>query len=109
MMKKLACGSLLAVMVLLQGGSPLDHPGCPTAWGGESGWKSDFDALCGQSDSFMNMSTAELRRALEKCDELKAEIEKLEATPRKVYLKRLQMCRNLLGYMIENRLKEEQK
>ncbi len=108
-MKKLAFTTLLATALLLQGELVPGHHGCPVARAGESGWKSDFDALCGQSENFMNMTAAELRSALEKCDALKAEIEKLEATPRKVYLKRLQMCRNLLSYMLENRLKEERK
>ena len=72
-------------------------------------WKGDFDRVCGQSDNAMNMTVDELKGALAQCDALKSVIEGLEATPRKIYLKRLQMCRNLFGYMLESRLKGEQK
>jgi len=76
---------------------------------GEDAWRTEFDALCGQSENSMNMTVAELKGVLGRCDTLKEQIEKLEATPRKVYLRRLQMCRNLLEYMLESRLKGEQK
>lgn len=108
-MKRLVGIMLLAAFFLLQvSGLPL-LPDRPVAHAVESGWRTEFDALCGQSDSFMNMTVAELRRGLERCDALKAEVEKLEATPRKIYLKRLQLCRNLLVYMLERRLNEERK
>jgi hypothetical protein len=84
-------------------------------WGGEaappaaSGWKAEFDGVCGQTDNAISMTEAELRRALEKCDALRGVIAGLEETPRKIYLKRLQMCRNLFSYLLETRLKAEQK
>src|SRR5690242_166627 len=68
-----------------------------------NGWKGEFDRVCGQSDNAMNMTVDELKAALAQCDALKSVIEGLEATPRKIYLKRLQMCRNLFGYMLESR------
>lgn len=92
---------VMLLIVLLSGAFP--------AFAGESGWRAEFDAVCGQSENSMNMTVAELRGAIEKCDRLKGAIETLEPTPRKVYLKRLQMCRNLFSYMLENRLKEERK
>jgi len=79
------------------------------ALAGEDAWRTEFDAVCGQSENSMNMTVAELKGALGRCDALKEQIEKLEATPRKVYLRRLQMCRNLLEYMLDSRLKGEQK
>lgn len=69
-------------------------------------WKTEFDAVCGQSDNATNMSVDELKKAVERCDALKPQIEALEATPRKVYLRRLQMCRNLFIYMLESKAKE---
>ena len=75
----------------------------------ESGWKVEFDAVCGQTDNAMNMSVVELKKALEKCDAMGKVIDTLEPTPRKIYLKRLQMCRNLFSYMLENRLKDDRK
>ena len=66
-------------------------------------WKAEFDAVCGQTDNATTMSVAELDKAVARCDALKPQIEALEATPRKVYLKRLQMCRNLFAYMLESK------
>lgn len=69
-------------------------------------WKTEFDAVCGQTDNATSMSVAELKKAVERCDALKPQIEALETTPRKVYLKRLQMCRNLFTYMLESKASE---
>jgi hypothetical protein len=70
-------------------------------------WKIEFDAVCGQTDNAADLSVAELTKAVERCDALKPQIEALEATPRKLYLKRLQMCRNLFIYMLESKAKEK--
>jgi hypothetical protein len=70
-------------------------------------WKAEFDAVCGQSDNATSMTVEELKKAVERCDALKPQIEALEATPRKIYLKRLQMCRNLFVYMLETKEKEK--
>jgi len=71
------------------------------------GWKAEFDAVCGQTDNAASMSAAELINAIARCDALKPQLEALEATPRKVYLKRLQMCRNLFTYLLEGKEKEK--
>jgi len=77
------------------------------AFAADEAWKAEFDQICGQTDNATNMSTEELVKSLERCDRLKPRIEQLEATPRKIYLKRLQMCRNLFAYMIETRKKDQ--
>jgi hypothetical protein len=69
-------------------------------------WKTEFDAVCGQSDNAAEMSVADLKKAVARCDALKPQIEALDATPRKVYLKRLQMCRNLFTYLLESKAKD---
>src|SRR5512140_2707045 len=83
--------------------APVAAPAAVTA---AESWKTEFDAVCGQTDNATSMSVAELKKAVERCDALKPQIEALEATPRKVYLKRLQMCRNLFTYMLESKDKE---
>jgi hypothetical protein len=70
-------------------------------------WKAEFDRVCGQTERAGEMSMTELKKAVADCDALQPKIEALEATPRKVYLKRLQMCRNLFIYMLENREKSQ--
>ena len=77
-----------------------------SAYAADESWKSEFDKVCGQTDNAADMSIEDLKKSLEKCDALKIRIEALEATPRKIYLKRLQMCRNLLQFMLETREKK---
>jgi hypothetical protein len=76
------------------------------AYAADESWKSDFEKVCGQTDNAADLSIEELKKSLEKCDALKSRIEALEPTPRKIYLKRLQMCRNLFQFMLESRQKK---
>ena len=69
----------------------------------EEAWKTEFNRVCGQTDNAADMSVDALKKAILECDALKPRIEALEATPRKVYLKRLQMCRNLFVYLLEGK------
>ena len=69
-------------------------------------WKVEFDNICGQTDNAAEMTVAELKKALERCDALQPKIEALDAAPRKLYLKRLQMCRNLFAYLLEGKEKK---
>jgi hypothetical protein len=77
-----------------------------SAHAADESWKTEFEKICGQTDNAADMSIEDLKKSLEKCDALKVRIEALEATPRKIYLKRLQMCRNLLQFMIDSRQKK---
>lgn len=92
---------LLGCLLLVAGGSPTG-----AADNAAETWKVEFDQLCGQTDSAASLSSAELKQVIARCTALQAQIERLEATPRKVYLKRLQMCRNLFVYLLEGKEKE---
>jgi hypothetical protein len=70
---------------------------------GEESWKKEFEEICGNSDDSMKLSQEELRKRIAGCDRLRPSIEALEETPRKVYLKRLQMCRGLLIFVLESK------
>lgn len=83
---------------------PVLFPNC--AYAADESWKSDFEKVCGQTDNAADLTIEELKKTLEKCDALKSRIEALEPTPRKIYLKRLQMCRNLFQFMLESREKK---
>jgi DNA-directed RNA polymerase subunit E'/Rpb7 len=76
------------------------------AYAADESWKSDFEKVCGQTDNAADLTIEELKKTLEKCDALKSRIEALEPTPRKIYLKRLQMCRNLFQFMLDSREKK---
>jgi len=105
-MKRVILSIMLAVVLLLDVGSKTPVTGLQLSHAAETDWRAEFDAVCGQTDNAMNMGVEELKQALERCDRLKVQVEQLEPTPRKVYLKRLQMCRNLFGYMLESKQKE---
>lgn len=72
-------------------------------------WKKEFDAVCSQTDNAMSMSVEQLRDYVGRCEKLKPAIEALESSPRKVYLKRWQLCRDLFKYVLDSKIanKEE--
>ncbi|NJD56952.1 MAG: hypothetical protein FIA94_11185 [Nitrospirae bacterium] len=65
-------------------------------------WKKEFAEICGKTDDAMSLSQEELKQLIEQCDKLKPIIEKQEETERKVYLKRLRLCRELFAYVLES-------
>jgi len=68
---------------------------------GEEPWQVTFDEACSKSNQAMSLSVDELRTLMDKCSALEKIIEKQEPSVRKVYLKRLSLCRNLYAYMLE--------
>lgn len=69
-------------------------------------WRAEFDDVCSRSDDAMNLSTGEVKALIARCDALKPVIEQLDESTKKVYLKRLQMCRDLLIFLIESKEKK---
>ena len=103
-MKRVCYYLLLALM--LTSGFQTVYRGEALSAGAEESWKTEFERVCGQTDNAADMTVEELKKALAECDALQPKIEALEATPRKVYLKRLQMCRNLFAYLLEGKEKK---
>ena len=95
---------IILIVFTIFGGGGVFTPGQLSA--AEETWKTTFDRTCGQTDNAADMTIEELKKAVASCDALKPQIEALEATPRKVYLKRLQMCRNLFVYLLEAKEKK---
>jgi len=73
----------------------------------EEGWKERIMELCAKTDVAMSLTSEELKELVVNCDKLKPAIESLEETPRKVYRKRLQMCRDLFAYVLESKESKE--
>lgn len=69
-------------------------------------WKNEFEEVCSKTQDAMIFSVDELRNLVSRCDKLKPRIEKLDETQKKVYLKRLQLCRDLLFFVLESKEKE---
>uniref|UniRef100_C6E2X1 Uncharacterized protein n=1 Tax=Geobacter sp. (strain M21) TaxID=443144 RepID=C6E2X1_GEOSM len=70
---------------------------------GAEAWQESFEKTCARTNDAMALSVEELRALVESCNALEKVIEKQEASVRKVYLKRLQLCKNLYAYMLEYR------
>jgi cell division protein FtsB len=66
-------------------------------------WKTEFEDICSKTQDSMAFTTDELKSLVDRCDALKPRIEKLDETQKKVYLKRLQMCRDLLVFVMQSR------
>lgn len=79
----------------------------PAAARSEESWRANFEQTCSKTSDAMTLSLAELNTLLERCSSLQKIIETQEESVRKVYLKRLQLCRNLYAYMIEYRQNEQ--
>lgn len=66
-------------------------------------WKAEFEAVCSKTDVEKALSLEELKGLIAGCDRLKPKIEAQEESTRKVYLRRLQMCRELYKYLLESK------
>jgi hypothetical protein len=115
MRRALLKGTTVAVVLagaLLAGSPDCRLPGGPglqaNAWA-EDAWRTEFDDVCSRTSDAMNFTVAELKLLVERCDKLKPQIEALEPSARKVFLKRLQMCCDLYRYVLESKKVEPAK
>lgn len=69
-------------------------------------WKTEFDNLCGKTEESMTMKVDELKDLVARCDKLKPIIEGSDHPQKKIFLKRLEMCKKLFSYMVEVKEKE---
>jgi hypothetical protein len=70
-------------------------------------WRKEFDDVCSKTEDSTTLSLEELAALIARCDALRPQIEKLEETPKKVYLKRLGTCRGLYAYVLEYKQNEK--
>jgi hypothetical protein len=66
-------------------------------------WKDEFSDITSKTANSMAISTEALQSLVERCDKLQPIIEELEATPRKIYLKRLKKSKSIFNFVIESR------
>jgi len=91
---------------LLLFGNPLftgPLPFGPSASLAQEEWRAEFDAVCSKTDVAMTLSVDELKGLVARCDRLKPQIESEEESTRKIYLRRLQMCRDLYKFVLESK------
>ncbi len=72
-------------------------------------WKEEFSDITSKTVNSMNLSTEELQSLVKRCDKLQPSIESLEATPRKIYLKRLIKSKSIFNFVIESRKEVQNK
>ena len=95
------------------GGGSFIVGGClNTVYAQEQGdWKQEYAEICDKTQNAMELSVAELKDRIERCDKLQERINKLEGpqaeTEKKVFTKRLKMCRELYGFALEYKEQKE--
>lgn len=74
---------------------------------GADDWRQEFDAVCSKTDISMTLPSEELKQLVERCDKLKTIIETQDESTRKVFRKRLQLCRELYAFVLKSREQEK--
>jgi len=68
-------------------------------------WKQEYAEVCAETQNAMALSAAQLKDYVERCDKLQGRINELNGlegnTEKKVYEKRLKMCRDLYIFTLE--------
>jgi hypothetical protein len=70
---------------------------------GQEGLEREFAEVCAKTDDAMKLAGDELRSLVNRCDEMKSRAEGLPEPGRKVFLRRLQMCRDLYAFTLQSR------
>lgn len=69
----------------------------------ENAWRIEFEDICSKTDIAMSLTKEELASLIERCDKLRPLIESLDETTRRIYLKRLQTCKDFFIFMLESK------
>jgi len=93
---------LLLVLCCLAGSAVI-----PLTVSAEEDWRKEFDEICAKTQDAMSLQPGELRGLAERCDRLRLRIEKLDESQRKVFLKRLQMCKDLFVFVLQTKEQEK--
>jgi uncharacterized coiled-coil protein SlyX len=69
----------------------------------QENWLQEFNDICAKTQETTILSSDDLKNLIARCDTLKPLIDKLPETQRKVYLKRLQNCRDFFVFALESK------
>ncbi|HEY6837819.1 MAG TPA: hypothetical protein VI389_03670 [Geobacteraceae bacterium] len=104
------CALVVGAVVLVGSGVTFSCKGggfgVPGLVWAEETWRTELEELCSRTEDAMNFGRDELKSLVERCDKLKPRIEALDESTRKVYGRRLQMCRDFYQFMLENKKAE---
>ena len=70
-------------------------------------WKAEFEDICAHTGNATELTKDEIKALIDRCRKLEPALEKLEATEKKVYKRRLQMCRELYEYVLKSKEADE--
>jgi hypothetical protein len=102
-------GMLLFAGLVLGGVSAAQQPAPskPASPAAAEDWQRQFDDFCSKTQDAMAFSTEELKALIQQCDALEPQIQKLDDTRKKVYLRRLAQCRGLYAYVLDSKQKDK--
>jgi hypothetical protein len=66
-------------------------------------WRVEFDEACAGTSEAMALSPSDLQGLIAKCERLQKTIEQLDESTRKVFMKRVLMCKNLYQYVLDTK------
>jgi hypothetical protein len=69
----------------------------------QDSWKKEFEDVCSKTQYAMDLEPDALKDLVQRCDALKPVIEKLSGAQRKIYMRRLKMCRELYVFVLESK------
>jgi hypothetical protein len=70
-------------------------------------WKKEFEDICNKTENSMALPTEELKSLVARCDKLKPVIDAQDESTKKVFRKRLQLCRDLYDFVLKSREQEK--
>ena len=70
-------------------------------------WKKEFEAVCSKTENSMSLNTEELKQLVQRCDSLQTVIDSQDESTKKVYRKRLKLCRDLYDFVLKSREQEK--
>lgn len=82
-------------------------PSKPASSAAVEDWQRQFDDVCSKTQDAMAFSTEELKALIQQCDALEPQIQKLDDTRKRVYLRRLTQCRGLYAYVLDSKQKDK--
>ena len=73
-------------------------------------WKEEFGAVCGETQGAASLSIEKLQEYINRCDKLQDRLDELNggngSTEKKVYARRLKMCRDVYEYTLQFKNRE---
>ena len=81
------------------------------AVGQEKDWKEEYGAVCAETQGAVSLTVEKLQEYIDRCDKLQARLDELQAgngsTEKKVYARRLKMCRDVYQYTLDYKNRDQ--